>query len=107
MTGDLEAFGALLSENWQNQKELHPSVTNPQIDALFDAVKTKGAIGGKACGAGGGGCLVFYTRPDCEHTVRRELERAGINIIDFNFDFRGLQMWATETDLCLQHKLSR
>jgi len=107
LTGDLEAFGALLSENWQNQKELHPSVTNPQIDALFDAVKTKGAIGGKACGAGGGGCLVFYTRPDCEHTVRRELERAGINIIDFNFDFRGLQMWATETDLCLQHKLSR
>ena len=96
LTGDLETFGALLSENWQNQKELHPSVTNLQIDALFDAVKAKGAIGGKACGAGGGGCLVFYSRPDCEHTVRRELEQAGVKIIDFNFDFRGLQMWATK-----------
>ena len=93
LTGDLKSFGALLSENWENQKALHPSVTNSQIDALFDATLANGAIGGKACGAGGGGCLVFYAKSDCEHTVRYELEKAGLDIIDFNFDFRGLHTW--------------
>ena len=95
LTGDLDVFGTLLSENWENQKKLHPSVTNPQIDALFDTASASGAIGGKTCGAGGGGCIVFFARPDCEHTLRRELERAGVNIIDFNFDFRGLQTWTS------------
>jgi D-glycero-alpha-D-manno-heptose-7-phosphate kinase len=93
LTGDLEEFGKLLSENWQNQKELHPSVTNSQIDGLFNIAIANGAIGGKACGAGGGGCIVFYAKPDCEHSIRRKLEQAGVDIIDFNFDFHGLQTW--------------
>ena len=91
---DLSAFGELLNENWQNQKSLHPSVTNPQIDELFDLVIGNGAIGGKACGAGGGGCLVFYSEPDKEHIVRRKLLEAGVQVIDFNFDFSGLQLWS-------------
>lgn len=91
--GDLKAFGQLLNENWQNQKALHPSVTNEQIDGIFDVVLANGAIGGKACGAGGGGCLVFYAQPDCEHLVRRKLEKLSVNVIDFNFEFEGLQTW--------------
>lgn len=93
LIGDLETFGVLLSENWENQKALHPSVTNTQIDDLFDIALANGAIGGKACGAGGGGCLVFYAHEDQEHNVRGELEHAGASIIDFNFDFGGLRIW--------------
>ena len=93
LNGDLKAFGELLNENWKNQKALHPSVTNPQIDDIFEAVMANGALGGKACGAGGGGCLLFYAQPDCEHLVRKKLEEAKVNVIDFNFDFTGLQTW--------------
>lgn len=93
LNGNLETFGLLLSENWENQKALHPSVTNPQIDALFETALKNGALGGKACGAGGGGCIVFYSEPDREHEVRRELEEAGVSILDFNLDFRGLRIW--------------
>jgi len=93
LKGDLSSFGQLLIENWENQKRLHPSVTNPQIDSLFDMVLNHGAIGGKACGAGGGGCLVFFCLPDKEHLVRRKLEESGVTIINFNFDFQGLQRW--------------
>ncbi len=96
MQGKLTDFGELLNENWENQKALHPSVTNEQIDDLFRIALSHGAIGGKACGAGGGGCLLFYCKPDQEHRVRRELEEAGVTIIDFNFDFDGLQMWRAE-----------
>jgi len=91
--GDLKAFGQLLNKNWQNQKALHPSVTNEQIDEIFNVVMTNGALGGKACGAGGGGCLLFYAQPDCEHLVRRKLEEMRVSVIDFNFEFEGLQTW--------------
>lgn len=94
--GRLTDFGELLTENWQNQKKLHPSVTNEQIDKLFKIANENGAIGGKACGAGGGGCLLFYCQPTREHNVRQKLEEAGTQIIDFNFDFDGLQVWRTD-----------
>ena len=90
---DLMAFGELLNENWENQKALHPSVTNPQIEEIFEIAMANGAFGGKACGAGGGGCLLFYARPDCEHLVRKKLEEAEANVIDFNFEFNGFQAW--------------
>jgi len=91
--GDLGAFGRLLDENWQQQKRLHSSVTNAQIDRLFEIAYEQGALGGKACGAGGGGCLMFYCRPDCEHKVQKALESEGLRTIDFNFDDLGTQTW--------------
>lgn len=94
--GRFTDFGELLTENWTNQKKLHTSVTNEQIDKLFNIAKDHGAIGGKACGAGGGGCLLFYCQPTREHNVRKKLEEAGSRIIDFNFDADGLQMWRVE-----------
>ena len=94
--GRLTDFGELLTENWQNQKKLHPSVSNEQIDKLFKIANDHGAIGGKACGAGGGGCLLFYCQPTREHNVRQKLKEAGTQIIDFNFDFDGLQIWRAE-----------
>ncbi len=98
MRGRLTEFGELLTENWRNQKRLHPSVTNEQIDSLFDIALAHGAIGGKACGAGGGGCLLFYCEPTREHQVRQKLEAAGARIIDVNFDFDGLQMWKVSNE---------
>ena len=89
LKGDLVSFGELLSENWKDQKRLHPSVTNPQIDHLFDLAMKNGAIGGKAGGAGGGGCLIFHCFPDKEHIVRKALEEAKVDIIDFSFNFEG------------------
>ncbi len=91
--GDLRDFGAMLLENWEQQKQLDPSVSNPDTDALFEAALANGASGGKALGAGGGGCLLFYTRPDQEHRLRGMLEARGVPVLDFNFDFHGLQTW--------------
>ncbi|MCG9128273.1 GHMP kinase [Candidatus Poribacteria bacterium] len=96
MRGRLSDFGELLTENWQNQKKLHPSVTNDRIEKLFTIANENGAIGGKVCGAGGGGCLLFYCQPTREHNVRQKLEDAGTKIIDFNFDFDGLQIWRAD-----------
>lgn len=92
LLGDLEGFARLMSDNWANQKRLHPSVTNERIDELFAIAGESGAAGGKACGAGGGGCLVFMALPDREHILRQALKDAGARLIDFVFDHRGLQV---------------
>ena len=88
----LEGFAELMTENWEYQKQLHASVTTSDIDDLFDLAFKNGAAGGKACGAGGGGCLVFYC-PDTEHQVRKALTDAGMQILNSQFDFDGLQTW--------------
>lgn len=95
MTGDTPALGGLLAEHWACQKELDGSITNAQIDHLFEVALGAGALGGKALGAGGGGCLLFMAASNREHSVRRALEAAGTQIIDFNFDFEGLRVWST------------
>lgn len=95
--GDLQQLGPILLENWRCQRALHPSVTNPEVDALFMLAADHGALGGKACGAGGGGCLVFFAATDAEHGLRDALAATGAQIIDFNIDHAGLQVWRVDT----------
>jgi len=90
---DLDGFGRLLSVNWDLQKKLHPSVTNSDIDDCFELALANGAIGGKACGAGGGGCLLFFAKRGQGYTLRRALKKAGLEILRFQIDTRGLDQW--------------
>lgn len=90
--GDLEEFGQLLSQNWKHQKQLDPSITNDQIESLFQVAAEAGAAHGKACGAGGGGCVVFFCEPGKKQAVADAVEAAGTRYIPFKFDFTGLQV---------------
>lgn len=87
-----EEFGDLIGESWKHQKALDPSVTNPQIDSLFDAAMAAGALNGKACGAGGGGCLLFFTERGKQNQVADAVSSEGARVIPFKFDFQGLQI---------------
>lgn len=89
-------LGQLLDENWHFQKQLHLSINTERIDELFDIGKKSGCSGGKACGAGGGGCLVFYCNADRIDSARRAFRAVGARVIPFRFDFEGLRMWSLE-----------
>ncbi len=88
----IEEFGVLIGESWRHQKALDESVTNSQIERLFEIAKTAGGIHGKACGAGGGGCLLFYSDPNKKKTVEQALNAAGARVIPFRFEFNGLSL---------------
>lgn len=90
---DLARVGEVLDRNWENQKRLYDEITTPKIDVLFEIAREAGLLGGKACGAGGGGCIVLLCEPDREHIVRRNVEDLGGHCIDFNFDHDGLAVW--------------
>lgn len=70
---DIEAFGRILDEGWHIKRGLATTITNDRIDRWYDAAKVAGAIGGKLCGAGGGGFLLFITPHECKAAVRAAL----------------------------------
>jgi D-glycero-alpha-D-manno-heptose-7-phosphate kinase len=93
LEGDIAAFAALLAENWRHQCALDPSVSNEQIESLFAVAQRNGSLGGKACGAGGGGCVLFCAAEGRQEEVSRALkEEAGAQVIPFRFDRQGLQV---------------
>ena len=83
----LEQFGMLLDEAWHAKRSLDPAVSTPDIDRLYEAGKTAGALGGKLLGAGGGGFLLFYCEPRRQHRLREAL--AELTEVPFRLDPQG------------------
>src|SRR2546427_397150 len=61
---DLARVAALLSENWKHQQALDPGMRTAEMAQLEAAARQSGALGGKAAGAGAGGCMFFVLRGD-------------------------------------------
>lgn len=70
---DIERFGAVLHSGWEMKRSLASRVSNDEINRNYDLAKQAGAEGGKLCGAGGGGFLMFAVKPERRESVRRAL----------------------------------
>ncbi len=71
---------------------LAPSVTTPEIDAMFDRAREAGALAGKVCGAGGGGCLFCLVEPDRKAAVAAALASQGATVLPVSLETRGLTL---------------
>ena len=67
-------LGKLVSEGWETKRRLSTSVSLPKIDEAYDQAMRLGAYGGKLCGAGGGGFMLFMA-PD--HVQAKMIETFG------------------------------
>jgi len=81
-TGDWEAAGHALAKEWTNRKALIEGISSPEIEAAIDAGTSAGAWGGKVCGAGGGGCVVFLMPSDKREDVARALAKVPGRVLD-------------------------
>jgi D-glycero-alpha-D-manno-heptose-7-phosphate kinase len=70
---DVVRFGRILDESWQLKRELASTITNEAIDDWYGRGLEAGAHGGKLCGAGGGGCLLFVVDHPDRDSVRTAL----------------------------------
>ncbi len=77
-TGDFERVGRLVGKEWSHRRRLADGVTTPEIDQALEAAREAGAWGGKACGAGGGGCLVVLAPPESRQVLVERLEAQGL-----------------------------
>jgi D-glycero-alpha-D-manno-heptose-7-phosphate kinase len=84
---DLIEFGTLLREAWQFKRSLSDRVTNSTVDQLLDTAMNAGAIGGKLLGAGGGGFMLLFVRPDDHEKVRAAL--GDLITVPFKFEMSG------------------
>lgn len=93
--GKIDQLGRLMDEGWKLKKQLASKISDSEIDQLYTAAKSAGAIGGKISGAGGGGFLTLFVPSGKREAVRKalsgywempvELSRDGSKVI-FNIN---------------------
>jgi D-glycero-alpha-D-manno-heptose-7-phosphate kinase len=79
---DWPRVGALLAEEWDARRGLAEGISTPRIEELLAAAERLGAWGGKACGAGGGGCLVVLAPPERRQEIETSWRTAGARLLD-------------------------
>ena len=87
---DIVEFGQLLHESWGIKKHLSTKVSNPEVDCLYESALKHGAIGGKLLGAGGGGFMLLFVRPQNRRKVADALK--GLLEVKFKFENQGSQI---------------
>ena len=97
LLGQIDEFGCLMNQGWLSKKKFTPKMTNTHIDELYDVALQNGAIGGKLLGAGGGGYLLLLCEFDKRHILAQKLEEHGGKVVNFAFEFNGLQTWEVST----------
>jgi len=89
---DWNKVGQYISEEWEIRKELAPSVTTNRIDKLIKCGRDAGAFAAKACGAGGGGCIMFLTEPENVSKLTNVLRSQEAHILKAEIDSEGLKI---------------
>jgi D-glycero-alpha-D-manno-heptose-7-phosphate kinase len=100
LRGDLTRYADILCQSWISKKLLATSVSNPQLDAIYDDAINAGALAGKISGAGGGGFFMFFVPPNQRMTLVRRLQKHNGQVINFHFTSIGAQSW-------VQHKVEK
>ena len=97
---DLDDFGSLLNETWKLKRSLSESVSNTEIDLIYENAMKSGAIGGKLLGAGGGGFILFYAKKHNHQAIINSLK--GLIYVPFKFENNG-----SEKKLCFQNSKTK
>jgi D-glycero-alpha-D-manno-heptose-7-phosphate kinase len=99
LAGDIRGLGAMLDEGWRYKKSLSNKISNPAIDAMYEAGRAAGAWGGKVLGAGGGGCVLFVAPHDSHDEIRESMDRVALEFqlkdfreIPISFATRGAEV---------------
>ena len=79
--GDLARLGAAMGEEWRLRRRLAAGISTPAIERLLELAAAAGAWGGKACGAGGGGCIAVLCPADRRAALAERLNRAGGQVL--------------------------
>ncbi len=83
LSANWDEVTALLRQEWALRKTNAPGITTPLIDTLMTAARNRGALAGKVCGAGGGGCMVLQIAPESRTEVESVIRSNGGEVLPF------------------------
>jgi D-glycero-alpha-D-manno-heptose-7-phosphate kinase len=95
LRADWNELGRLIREEWSFRRRNLPSISTPVIDRIIAAARRNGALAGKACGAGGGGCVTLLIEPDARARVEMAVAAADGQLLPMKIDRGGVQVTVT------------
>jgi D-glycero-alpha-D-manno-heptose-7-phosphate kinase len=92
---DIDELAALVGEHWAHQRSLHPAIPTNRIDAIIERARAAGALGAKALGASGGGCVLLIARRGNEEAVASVASALG-PLLPFAIAERGVETFVAD-----------
>src|ERR1700719_1932345 len=89
---DWDEAGRLMREERFFRKRNLPTISTKLVDRVIEGARKKGALAGKVCGAGGGGCVVLLIEPDARQRVEASIRDAGAEVLPVKIDRQGVQV---------------
>jgi D-glycero-alpha-D-manno-heptose-7-phosphate kinase len=85
-------LGRLMREEWNARRGNLRTISTPLIDRIISSALRQGALAGKVCGAGGGGCLALLIDPAARGRVEAAVTAAGGTLLPLRIDRAGVQV---------------
>lgn len=93
LKGDITNFAKILGKSWESKKRVSSSISNSEIDRVYNLAIKHGAYSGKVSGAGGGGFMFFMVNPTKKLQLIKELDKQQGRVINFEFVKNGTRGW--------------
>jgi D-glycero-alpha-D-manno-heptose-7-phosphate kinase len=87
---DIAEFGRLLDYTWKIKRGITNEISTDFIDEIYTKAKNAGALGGKLLGAGGGGFMIFFAKPEYHSAISKAL--SGLVRIPVVFESEGAKV---------------
>jgi D-glycero-alpha-D-manno-heptose-7-phosphate kinase len=92
LKGRWDEVARLLREEWKLRRTNAPGITTPLIDNLIKVAARNGGLAAKACGAGGGGCVIFLVEDGAASRVATAIGDNGGRVLPLQVARNGLRL---------------
>jgi D-glycero-alpha-D-manno-heptose-7-phosphate kinase len=89
---DWKETGGLIREEWAFRRRNLPTISTPVVDRVIAAARRQGALAGKVCGAGGGGCVALLIDPATRARVEAAVTANGGELLPHGIDREGVRI---------------
>ncbi len=89
---DWDELARLLREEWKLRRTNAPGISTPLIDKLIKIAGKHGGRAAKACGAGGGGCVIFLVEKGAASRVATAIGDNGGRVLPLQVARDGLRI---------------
>jgi D-glycero-alpha-D-manno-heptose-7-phosphate kinase len=89
---DWKETGGLIREEWAFRRRNLPTISTPVVDRVIAAARRHGALAGKVCGAGGGGCVALLIDPAARARVEAAVTANGGELLPHGIDREGVRI---------------